>query len=141
MQMKNLAMDLGLLDKIVFFPGLKTQDDLASEINNADFLVLSSHYETFGSVVIESLACGIPVVATNVGVVSDIVNKQNGLIVPPGDADALEQAILSMLDRCRDYDRNRIRNSVVDQFNNKIIGEQLFHLYKEVLADKTRKDK
>jgi glycosyltransferase involved in cell wall biosynthesis len=140
-QMKNLAMDLGLLDKIVFFPGLKTHDDLASEINNADFLVLSSHYETFGSVVIESLACGIPVVSTNVGVVSDIVNKQNGLIVPPGDADALEQAILSMLDHCRDYDRNRIRNSVVDQFNNKIIGEQLFHLYKEVLADKSRKDK
>ena len=140
-QMKNLAGDLDLLDRIVFFRGLKTQDHLVSEINDADFLVLSSRYETFGSVIIESLACGIPVVATNVGVVSDVVNEQNGLIVPPGDADSLEKAIIDMFDSCRDFDRNLIRESVVDRFSNKIIGEQLFDLYNEVLTDKSRKGK
>jgi len=140
-QMKNFAGNLGLLNKTAFFRGLKIHDDLVSEINNADFLVLSSLYETFGNVVIESLACGIPVVATNVGVVSDVVNEQNGLIVPPGDADALEESIGIMLDNCRQYDRNQIRQSVVARFNNKIIGEQLFHLYKEVLAGKSCPDK
>jgi len=140
-QMKNLANHIELSDIIVFFPGLKTQDELVSEINAADFLVLSSRYETFGSVIIESLACGIPVVATNVGVVSDVVNEQNGLVIPPGDADSMEEAIGKMLDICRDYDRNQVRKSVVDRFNNKIIGEQLFDLYKEVLADKSRMDK
>jgi glycosyltransferase involved in cell wall biosynthesis len=109
-------------------------------INDADFLVLSSRYETFGSVIIESLACGIPVVATNVGVVSDVVNEKNGLIVPPGDADAMEKAVGKMLDNCHDYDRDQIRKSVVDRFNNKVIGEQLFDLYKEVLSDKFRTD-
>ncbi len=89
-QLKGMAKDLGLLERIAFFPGLKEQDDLVAEINKSDFLVLSSQYETFGSVVIESFACGIPVVATNVGVVSDVVNEQNGLIVPPGDETALE---------------------------------------------------
>jgi glycosyltransferase involved in cell wall biosynthesis len=139
-QMKNFALELDLLDKIVFFPGLKTQDDLVSVINDADFLVLSSRYETFGSVIIESLACGIPVVATNVGVVSDVVNEKNGLIVPPGDADSMEKAVGKMLDNCHDYDRDQIRKSVVDRFNNKVIGEQLFDLYKEVLSDKFRTD-
>jgi glycosyltransferase involved in cell wall biosynthesis len=139
-KMKQLARDLFLLDKIVFFTGLKTQDDLVSEINDADFLVLSSRYETFGSVIIESLACGVPVVATNVGVVSDVMNEHNGLVVPAGDADSMEKAIGKMLDNCRDYDRDQIRKSVVDRFSNKVIGEQLFDLYKEVLSDKSRTD-
>jgi glycosyltransferase involved in cell wall biosynthesis len=136
-QMKNLARDLGLMKKFVFFPGLKTDGNLVSEINNADFLVLSSQYETFGSVVVECLACGVPLVATNVGIVSDVVNIQNGLIVPPGESDALEKAIGIMLDHCRQYDRNQIRQSVVERFNNKIIGEQLYHLYQEVLKVKS----
>jgi glycosyltransferase involved in cell wall biosynthesis len=140
-QMKSLARDLELVKNFVYFPGLKTEADLVSEINDADFLVLSSQYETFGSVVIESLACGIPVVATNVGVVSDVVNSGNGLIVPPGDIDALEEAIGRMLDSCRQYDRNQVRKSVVDLFNIKIIGEQMYHLYKEVLAVKPGKGK
>ena len=140
-KMKNLARDLDLLDKFAFFPGLKMQDDLVSEINDADFLVLSSRYETFASVVIESLACGIPVVAADVGVVSDVVNMQNGLIVPAGDADALENAICRMLDSCREYDRKQIRDVVVDRFSNRSIGEQLYHLYQEVLTDKSLTDK
>lgn len=135
-QMINLSLELDLLDKIVFFTGMKTQEDLVSEINDADFLVLSSRYETFGSVIIESLSCGIPVVATNVGVVSDVVNEQNGLIVPPGDADSMEKAIGQMLDICRNFDKAQVRKTVVDRFNNKIIGEKLFDLYKEVLGDK-----
>ena len=135
--MKSLARGLDLIEKFAFFPGLRTDGELVSEINNADFLVLSSHYETFGSVVIESLACGIPVVVTNVGVVSDVVNEQNGLIVPPGDVDELEESIGIMLDHCRQYDRNHIRKSVVDRFNNKIIGEQLYLLYQEGLTDKS----
>jgi glycosyltransferase involved in cell wall biosynthesis len=135
--MKNLARELGLIEKFVVFPGLKRDRDLVSEINNADFLVLSSQYETFGSVIIESLACGIPVVATNVGVVGDVVNRHNGLIVPPGDLDAMEVSIGIMLDNCRQYDRTRIRNGVVDRFNNKTIGEQLCHLYEETLTEKS----
>jgi glycosyltransferase involved in cell wall biosynthesis len=140
-QMKNHARDLDLIGKFAFFPGLKTEKDLVSEINNADFLVLSSHYETFGSVVIESLACGIPVVATNVGVVSQVVNKQNGLILPPGDINGLEEAIGIMLDSCSYYDRNQIRKSVVDKFSNKIIGEQLHLLYQEVLTNRSSSGK
>lgn len=135
-QLKGIAKDLDLLQRIAFFPGLKEQDDLVAELNKSDFLVLSSQYETFGSVVIESFACGIPVVATNVGMVSDVVNEQNGLIIPPGDETALEEAIGKMLDNCREYDKLQIRESVVDRFNNKIIGEQLYHLYQEVLVDK-----
>jgi glycosyltransferase involved in cell wall biosynthesis len=135
-QMKVIAKDLDLFGIIAFFPGLKEQDDLVAEISKSDFLVLSSQYETFGSVVIESFACGIPVVATNVGVVSDIVNEQNGLIVPPGDETALEEAIGKMLDTCREYDKLQIRESVVYLFNNKIIGEQLYQLYLEVLVGK-----
>jgi len=137
MEMKKLAKDLEILDKFVFFSGLKEQDDLVEVISKADFLVLSSHYETFGSVVIESLACGIPVLATDVGIVSEVLDESNGLIVPPGDEKALEAATDLMLERCRKYEKGQIRKSVTDRFNNKIIGEQLYHLYVEILTKRS----
>jgi glycosyltransferase involved in cell wall biosynthesis len=136
-QMKELAGNLGLLEKIVFFPGLKAQDELVSELNSADFLVLSSNYETFASVIIESLACGVPVVATDVGIVNEVVNEQNGLIVPPGDPVAMKEAIVKMLDRFMEYDRDQVRGSVAERFSSKVIGEKLFRLYQEVRAGKS----
>jgi glycosyltransferase involved in cell wall biosynthesis len=76
-----------------------------------------------------------------VGIASEVINQQNGLIVPPGDKHALEDAMGKMLDRCREYDREQIRKSVKDRFDNDIIGEQLFHLYREVLTDKSSQGK
>ena len=136
-EMKKLAQDLELLDKFVFFSGLKEQNGLVELIRKADFLVLSSYYETFGSVVIESLACGVPVLATDVGIVSEVLDERNGMIIPPGDKKALEAAIDLMLGKCRNYDKGQIRKSVTARFNNKIIGEQLYQLYVEILTKRS----
>ena len=135
--MKGLADELGLLDQFAFFPGMKEQDALVEEIRHSDFLVLSSRYETFGSVVIECLACGIPVVATDVGVAGEVLSEKNGMIVPPDDGPELKKALHNMIDRCGDFDKDRIRASVTDKYNNKIIGEQLYHLYNKILAGRS----
>jgi glycosyltransferase involved in cell wall biosynthesis len=136
-EMKDLAKDLELLDKFVFFSGMKEQNGLVELIRKSDFLILSSHYETFGSVVIESLACGVPVLATDVGIVSEVLDERNGMIISPGDKKALEAAIDLMLGKCRNYDKGQIRKSVTDRFNNKIIGEQLYQLYVEILTKRS----
>jgi glycosyltransferase involved in cell wall biosynthesis len=130
---KNRAEQMGLLGKCVFFAGLKEQKELADEIRAADFMVLSSNYETFGTVVIESLACGIPVVATNVGIVQEVINESNGIIVPAGNQKALENAISEMLDTFSSYNPQVIRASVLDKFDSVTIAKQLFDIYQTAI--------
>jgi glycosyltransferase involved in cell wall biosynthesis len=135
-KMKEYANELGLKDETVLFPGLKDQDELVMEINNSGFLVLSSHYETFGSVIIEGLACGIPVVTTDVGISSSVISGKNGLIIQPGDEKALEEAISFMLDHFRDYDRKFIRSTVEGIFNDHLISMELLDVYSEAVANR-----
>jgi len=128
---KTRADELGLLGKTVFFTGLKEQKELVKEIQAADFMVLSSNYETFGTVVIECLSCGIPVVATNVGVVPEVINETNGIMVPAGDENALGDAISIMLDQYNSYDPQTIRNTVLTKFANETIAKQLLGIYQQ----------
>ena len=131
---RQAAVELGLDGSIVKFLGQKNTLELASLMANADFLVLSSNYETFGTVIIESLACGTPVVATNVGVVSEVINESNGIIVPIGDSRALEKAISDMLSKCSSYNRAMIREAVRNKYSNESIGKQLYEIYCNILG-------
>ena len=73
---------------------------MASCYKTADVFLLTSNYEGYGRTVVEAQACGLPVVMTDVGVAGDfIVNKENGLVVPVGDAHALADAIVRVKEK------------------------------------------
>lgn len=131
-RMQEYANELGIKDTFINFTGLKTGSELAELMRNADFLVLSSRYETFATVVVEALTCGIPVVATRVGIVPDVINESNGLIIPPGDEQALVLAIDRMLDECRTFDRETIKAGVGQKFSKEVIGKQLIDIYQSI---------
>jgi glycosyltransferase involved in cell wall biosynthesis len=134
--LKSYAGSLGIIDKFAFFTGLKTGVDLVKIIQEADFTVVSSHYETFGTVVIESLSCGIPVVATRVGIAQAVINEKNGMLVPPGDKEAMIFALYAMIERCRDYDKMEIHADVSDKFSKETIGRQLADLYRPLIPER-----
>jgi glycosyltransferase involved in cell wall biosynthesis len=82
----------------VHFAGPRTGGDLDIAYASADLLVLASHAETYGMVVVEALARGIPVVATAVGGLPEALGQVSdgrhpGLLVPSGDAGALAAAL------------------------------------------------
>ncbi|MEI7724227.1 MAG: glycosyltransferase [Bacteroidota bacterium] len=131
--MKEYAGYLRILDSFVKFTGVKTGSEFVEILSGADFSVLSSRYETFGTVVIESLACGVPVVATTVGVARDVITDQNGLLVPPGDEKAMTDALFQMLNLCREYDKNVIRESIADKYSREMVGRQIVALYRELI--------
>jgi glycosyltransferase involved in cell wall biosynthesis len=86
----------------VSFPGPLTGADLARSYRAADLLVLASRAETYGMVVTEALAHGLPVVATEVGGVPEALGHapggdRPGLFVPPGDPAALGAALRAWL--------------------------------------------
>jgi glycosyltransferase involved in cell wall biosynthesis len=98
----------------VRFPGPRTGPELDREYARADLLVLASHAETYGMVVTEALARGLPVIATDVGGVTEALGHEDngmrpGLLVPPGDPEALGAAVRSWLE---DADlRGRLRRA------------------------------
>jgi glycosyltransferase involved in cell wall biosynthesis len=102
------------MDGRVRFSGPQTEADLARSYGRADLLVLSSRAETYGMVVTEALARGLPVVAAEVGGVPEALGHgadgtRPGLLVPPDDPAALRDALRSWLE---DADlRRRLRRA------------------------------
>lgn len=87
--LEELARTLKI-DQDVFFFGWRDQKELASFYASADVFVLSSHYEGMPNVVLEAMASGLPIVATDVSGTGEIVSHgENGYLVKPGDADDL----------------------------------------------------
>ena len=75
-----------------------TFDEVATWMTAADVATLPSYMEGCPNVVLEALACGRPVVATNVGGIPEILNDSCGSLVPPQDAKALAQGLRLVLD-------------------------------------------
>jgi len=77
-------------------------DDVAVWMTAADLVTLPSYMEGCPNVVLEALACGRPVVATNVGGIPEIMSDECGRLVPPREPAALSLALASVLDRSWD---------------------------------------
>ena len=82
------ATSLGIRDRIVFH-GWMSQGKAAEHVRRSDVLVLPSVYECGGAVVLEAMASGIPVVATNWGGPADYVDESSGVLVEPSSREAL----------------------------------------------------
>ena len=89
----------------IHMPGALAPEQVATWINAADVFTLPSWSEGYPNVVVESLACGRPVVASNVGGLPEIVNAQNGILVPARDPGALAGALRDALERAWDHER------------------------------------
>jgi len=104
-QAPNTQSLRGLVDRLemntaVRFEGRIEQPDLPLYYNAADLLAVPSHYESFGLVVLEALACGVPVAATPVGMVEAILQEGvNGAVAVSPEPDALGVAIARILDQ------------------------------------------
>lgn len=128
---EELAVRLGISNKVCFH-GVKTKLQVAEFMRKSHFFVLPSLSETFGVVLIEALASGLPVIATNNSGPSEIVSKEVGLLVPPKSADALAEAIECMLEHHQNYSAERITQYAKENFSYEVVGRKLNNIYQEV---------
>jgi len=131
--LKDFSESLGLQDPELVFTGLLTGEDLASVLRNSDFSVVTSHYETFGTVVIESLASGVPVLSTRVGIACEVITEENGLLIDTSDPEAFADALDGMLDRCRSFDKEKVAASVGRRFTPEVVGNMLVEIYQGLI--------
>lgn len=114
---------------IVRFTGLLQGDELAKTLRAADFLLLFSHYENMPVVILEAFACGLPVVASRVGGIPEMVNDSNGRLVDAGNIDQLVDTLNDMIDHVHDFEATSIRQQVESTYGYEAVSAFLDQLY------------
>jgi alpha-1,6-mannosyltransferase len=87
------------LPNVTVYPYQGTGHDLACILASCDALVHAGDRETFGLVVAEAMACGVPVIGIDAGAVPELVDEHVGLLVPKADKNLLAEAIAALYER------------------------------------------
>ncbi|KJS07385.1 MAG: hypothetical protein VR77_01125 [Flavobacteriales bacterium BRH_c54] len=127
----HLIDTLHLNDKVKLI-GLISREEVINQLDNCDVFVLPSHYETFGVVLIEALSRGVPVVSTYCGGPECIVNDSNGILVQPKNVDELAQAMLKMYHEHNNYNKEQLRESVINLYGKEAFYKRIMEIYKSV---------
>jgi len=131
---ERLAGELGLLGGVVSFLGRREPAEVAEILAAADALVLFSDFENSPCVIGEAQACGLPVVASGVGGIPELVGEGFGELVAAGDEADLQQVLGRLLDQLPTYDRERIRRHAVDRYSYASVGRAFLEVYEGALA-------
>lgn len=127
--LKGMASELKLNDYVKFL-GLKTNEEVSCYMNACDVFVLPSLNEGLPVVLCEALACGKPVVATNVAGTPEIVNNDVGFLVKPKDAEDLAEKIEFALSK--KWDKKKILERA-SNFSTAASAKKLVKVYDDFL--------
>ncbi|MFC1839740.1 glycosyltransferase family 4 protein [Thermodesulfobacteriota bacterium] len=135
-ELRSCAEELGISDSVVF-TGFKSN---VSEVMACfDISVLPSFFEGMGRVLLEAMAMKIPVVASNVGGIPDLVkNNRNGILVTPGNVSELAKSMKKLLTNPKllismgEYGHQR----VTETFSARSMSEKILNVYRDCLEEK-----
>lgn len=123
------------LNGAVEFAGPQPPQQMAGHFRDASMLVLPSYAEGMPNVVLEAMAHGLPVVASNVGAIGEALEHgRGGLLIPPGDRPALVRSIAELLDapvgawRMGEHNRQRVAR----RFSHRVMAAVLLRAYREM---------
>ncbi len=134
-RLERLRAELGIEDLVTFL-GAKDQDSLVYYYSAAEMVVMPSHYESFGMVALEAMACGTPVVASKVGGLAfNVQDGRTGFLVPEGDAETLAAKIRLLL---ADVDlREKLGRQAAhwaQSYGWSVVADQIIDLYEQLLG-------
>lgn len=118
------------LNEYVFFHGEVPHSILVRFIQRSNLLILYSRYETFGCVLIEAMACGIPVMVAETALMHEIVTEgvTGSFVAPLADSEALARALIRFQEKQETYDPVLIQAQTL-RYSFPAVGRQLLELY------------
>ncbi len=127
--LQQFAASLGLPAGTIRFGGEVSYPEVASGMQKSDALVLFSNMENAPCVISEALCCGLPVIATHTGGIPEMINETNGLLVQPGDEQALKKALLNLKENRYRYNRALIASDAKSVYQYEIVAAALSAVY------------
>lgn len=132
--LKDQAIKLGVGEQVIF-SGRLSREGVRQAMLDADCFVLPSRYETFGVVLIEALASGLPLIATKCGGPEDIVNCGNGVLVEIDNVELLAEAMRALKRNKHKYDANRLREEAILRFGEAAFVNNVLPIYEAAIND------
>lgn len=129
---KKMARELGIESCCVFY-GEILRSNIRAFYSGLDIFVLPSRYETFGMVLVEAMASGVPVISTRCGGPQDIVIPSAGMLIEKDNAEELADAITTMVKNIGSYNREEIRNYARKTFGSSVFRERITKVYHDIL--------
>ena len=132
----NFIKKLNLRERILIIRDFIPTPELVEFFNFCDFLVLPSLYEPFGLVIIESLACEKPVIATSTGGIPEILNEDVGILVPV-NSKCLADKMMFLLeneDVCKKMGK-RGRRLIEEKYDWGVIASQTERFYEKIVEE------
>ena len=123
------------LKDLIIVEGEKTHQEIAKEMQMANAFILFSNIENLPLVLIEAMSTGIPVIATKVGGVTELVNDDLGLLIEKRNTIELANAMKFIMENYSKYDSSKIRNYAVNNFSYENVGDQFNELYNKMIKN------
>lgn len=127
---QQYAAQLGIRPESIDFFGETTWEGIARKMEVSNALILFSNYENLPCVIVEALACGLPVISTRVGGISEHISSERGILVERGDEDALQRAIETVAKNIHTYDKSSLREYALERFSNEAVAKEFEKLYR-----------
>jgi D-inositol-3-phosphate glycosyltransferase len=136
-RLQKLCDELAIGQTVVFL-GKRGQDTLPYYYSAAEAVVMPSHYESFGMVALEAMACGTPVIASEVGGLAYLVQDgKTGFTIPDDDPDALCEKLTALLgDACLREKMGLQAAEYAREYDWEKITKQIVKLYERVVREK-----
>jgi glycosyltransferase involved in cell wall biosynthesis len=133
-RLSSLATGLRIKDKVIF-DGFVPHEETVSYYQQCDIFVYTTLGEPFGKSIIEAMACGKPVIASNIGGPVEIVeNGKTGFLVPPMRPDAIAERLLLLLaDSARIRRMGQTARTVAENYSWEKVAELYHRLYRDLL--------
>ncbi|MHB8163130.1 MAG: glycosyltransferase family 4 protein [Methanoregula sp.] len=135
-QLKSKVKQMGLEAKIKFL-GFLDKEQIITLYQNAIIFVMPSHYEGLPTVLLEAMACGLPVIATDIGGNNEVITSyQNGILVPPKSPVELAKAIEILLhdEDLRRRLGNNARDTIIREYTWEKIAGNTIDCYRRILG-------
>ena len=125
------------LQEHIFFHGEFPQAVLAKAMQQSDALILYSRYETFGCVLIEANACGVPVIVSDLPVFHELITENiNGVFVEGENPAALAAALAVFANIKNNFNQQQIAAVAKERFSYDMVGRQLKDIYSTIINNK-----
>ncbi len=128
-QHRMTCSDLGLSSEQVRILTEQPIEQVAQEMRRHDAFILFSNYENLPCVISEAHCCGLPVIATDVGGVKEMIDKHNGLVITAQDEQELVDTMADL--RTRSWDAATIRDRAVQRYSYDAVASQYLDIYRQ----------